>query len=47
MLIHLTLVAVASFVLSATAVRQPPTAPPLKFKADKGERRSSAFAGGA
>jgi hypothetical protein len=47
MLIHLTLVAVASFVLSATAVRQAPTAPPLKFKTDKGERLSSAFAGGA
>jgi hypothetical protein len=47
MLIHLTLVAVASFVLSATAVRQPPTAPPLKLKADEGERLFSAFARGA
>jgi hypothetical protein len=47
MLIHLTLLAVMSFVLSATAVRQPPTAPPLKLRADKGERLSSAFARGA
>jgi hypothetical protein len=47
MLIHLTLVAVASFVLSATAVRQPPTAPPLKLKAETGERLSGALAGGA
>lgn len=30
MLIHLTLAALASFVLAAQTVRQPPTAPPLK-----------------
>lgn len=30
MLVHLTLAAVVSFVLAAQAVRQPPTAPPLK-----------------
>lgn len=47
MLLHLTLAAVASFVLSATAVRQPPTAPPLKLKAEKVEGLFGALAGGA
>ena len=47
MLLHLTLAAVASFVLSATAVKQPPTAPPLKIKAETSEGRSGALEGGA
>jgi hypothetical protein len=47
MLLHLTLAAVASFVLSATAVRQPPTAPPLKLKAETGEGLSGTLEGGA
>jgi hypothetical protein len=47
MLIHLTLTAVVSFVLCATAVREPPTAPPLKLKTDKAERLSGVFGWGA
>jgi hypothetical protein len=47
MLLHLTLAAVASLVLSATAVRQPPTAPPLKLEAEKGEGLFGALGGGA
>ncbi len=47
MLKYLTLAAVASFVLSATAVRQPPTAPPLKLKAEKGDSLFGALGRGA
>jgi hypothetical protein len=36
MLTNLTLAAMASLVISANAVRQPPTAPPIKLGAGKG-----------
>ncbi len=43
MLIHLGLAALASFVLAAQAVRQPPTAPPLKSEFDTETDRSGSL----
>ena len=47
MLTNLTLAVMASLVLSATAVRQPPTAPPLKLMAQKGKTLSAKLEWGA
>jgi hypothetical protein len=47
MLINLALVVLASLVLSAQAVRQPPTAPPLKLTAAKGGSLSRKLERGA
>ena len=47
MLINLTLAVLASLVLSAEAVRQPPTAPPLERTAAKGGSLSRTLEGGA
>ncbi len=43
----LTLAALASFVLATQAVRQPPTAPPLKAKFETETDRSGSFLRGA
>jgi hypothetical protein len=47
MLINLTLAVLASLVLSAEAVRQPPTAPPAKLTTAKGESLSRKLERGA
>jgi hypothetical protein len=47
MLINLTLAVLASLVLSAQAVRQPPTAPPLKPTAEMGRSLSGKLERGA
>jgi hypothetical protein len=47
MLITLTLAALASYVLSAQAVRQPPTAPPLKLKLERATPLSGLLERGA
>ena len=47
MLINLTLAVIASLVLSANAVRQPPTAPPLKLMARKGNALTATLERGA
>ena len=47
MLINLTLAVLASLVLSAEAVRQPPTAPPVKLTTAKGESLSRKLERGA
>ncbi len=47
MLINLTLAVLASLVLSAQAIRQPPTAPPRKLTAETGRRLSGKLERGA
>ena len=47
MLINLTLAVMASLVLSANAVRQPPTAPPLKLSARKSNALTATLERGA
>jgi len=47
MLINLTLAVLASLVLSTQAVRQPPTAPPLKLTAETDRRPSGKLSRGA
>jgi len=47
MLTTLALAALGSHVLSAQAVRQPPTAPPLKLKLERARPLSGLLEGGA